>query len=1305
MQQRPNFNLVLLLAMFTLFGMVRSASGQDLTLSVTGSVKEGWKKLEGARLQVFKDGKLMDSPVLSIGDFSYEFETNALYVMDFSMDGFVSKKIEFNTAVPKKAKGGWETFEFVVELFKDQEGLDKAIFLNPVAKIQYEPIHSNFAYDIDYTMDFQNVQEEMFDEFEELQQIRNEEELMILDKAAKEKVKSGVEHLAAENNRVEDRKKAKEDFSKKKEELRKAQLAKEKQAKADKVKLANEAKSEEERRVLEAQRMTHKLYSKLISAGDKRIENGNLDGAEDSFKQAKEAKPKEKYPQEKLNWIAKERLRITDEQLAREKEYNSLIKKAGSALSDKKYEESRAAFSAASEIRPDDQLIIAKLAEIDAVLLDITTKQKNQSEQFARFDALIAQARQHNKGGLLDQAMSVVTEALTIKENAQDAKNLKKDIEARMAAIAKEELAQSSKRTEYGQTIAIADNLFTEEKWRESKSAYVSALKILKQEQYPKDRIVSINQKLKEQLDQAKNERDYKKAISAGQKAIDNENWGQAKTQLNTAMAIKPDQTEPKNLLGQIDNHMALIAKKEKTAMKKAVQLAAIINAGKSSIKAGNLEQAGTLVNEALALAPDNPEVKALKAELDKGNATKAKAESDRLAQEEKSRKDAVRMAKLEADRLAKEEAELAAEKFALREKEEKAKRKELEKLAAEKAKVEEEESARLAKAQVEKAAEEERARFVAVKIAREQAAALATQVEEERQKRLEDERLEADRIANEEADKIAFERTKLAEEQRLSSEKARAKSKAEDERLAAAQVKIDEEKAKLKAETERLREAAEEARLASVREKEKMERLAAEVFKRKQEEIRTEQARIAAKKKEEKDTLANLAKKEAADRKAEEKARIDKKRSEDLAVQKAKTKAETEERKRAEHAEVEMLRAEQDSVSEHEAIVMEEEATDLLKTEMALEEARMKTLVDAQVRKEMEAQFNQDINQIKRDKQIQEQAEQQQKRDEDFAKRKLERARGVADARAESARRNAETKMKRERAEQEQRIKEQHALQEARIERQEDEQRAEADRLEMEREKGRMNAERLAEDVARKEARRMKQERQTAAAREENVRRMALIEKERASRKSEEERLLQDKTTDAAIRKQEEDRARLKFEADERAEKAMLANAAKNQEESEDRLRLERARKANEQRALKDENFRAKKEFAKKAKDLAKANAASEKSSYQDEVRGKLQAEYDAKRADFEKIETERNALTPFPVASKFQLDLGKAYPLGITEESEVKANRDITRVIVNRKGIADEFQRVKWHWGGVYYFKNGESTSKRIYDQGITW
>ena len=129
-------------------------------------------------------------------------------------------------------------------------------------------------------------------------------------------------------------------------------------------------------------------------------------------------------------------------------------------------------------------------------------------------------------------------------------------------------------------------------------------------------------------------------------------------------------------------------------------------------------------------------------------------------------------------------------------------------------------------------------------------------------------------------------------------------------------------------------------------------------------------------------------------------------------------------------------------------------------------------------------------------------------------------------------------------------------------------------------------------------------------------------------------------------------------------------------------------------------------KEFEEKAKEIAQSSVDAERSSYEDEVRAKMKEEYDRKRAELAAKKKEEVVTTLPPKPTQFQMDLAKKYPMGVTEESEIKDNREIKRVVIKRKeNVADQYTRVKWNWGGVYYFKNEQSTSKQIYDLEIQW
>ena len=59
----------------------------------------------------------------------------------------------------------------------------------------------------------------------------------------------------------------------------------------------------------------------------------------------------------------------------------------------------------------------------------------------------------------------------------------------------------------------------------------------------------------------------------------------------------------------------------------------------------------------------------------------------------------------------------------------------------------------------------------------------------------------------------------------------------------------------------------------------------------------------------------------------------------------------------------------------------------------------------------------------------------------------------------------------------------------------------------------------------------------------------------------------------------------------------------------------------------------------------------------------------------------------------TKFQNELGKAYPEGVTEEKNQGKRKDITKRVVVKEGVGSEFFKIHHDWGGIYYFLDGES------------
>lgn len=66
-----------------------------------------------------------------------------------------------------------------------------------------------------------------------------------------------------------------------------------------------------------------------------------------------------------------------------------------------------------------------------------------------------------------------------------------------------------------------------------------------------------------------------------------------------------------------------------------------------------------------------------------------------------------------------------------------------------------------------------------------------------------------------------------------------------------------------------------------------------------------------------------------------------------------------------------------------------------------------------------------------------------------------------------------------------------------------------------------------------------------------------------------------------------------------------------------------------------------------------------------------------------------------------EYQSKLASIYPQGKTVNKSKKGNKEITQVIVVKGSKGTEYQKIKYNWGGVYYFRNGDPITKLIWDK----
>jgi hypothetical protein len=151
--------LVLILAMAGVLG----AFAQN-GFTIYGKLRVDGGSVDGCRVVVYRNGVKVHTVTDDLRKFSMPLDLNQNYILSFEKDGFVTKKLSFDTHAPASAvQGGLLPFDFVVSLFKQYDGVNTVVFNQPVGMIRYSAELGDFDYDTDYTKSIQSALKEVED--------------------------------------------------------------------------------------------------------------------------------------------------------------------------------------------------------------------------------------------------------------------------------------------------------------------------------------------------------------------------------------------------------------------------------------------------------------------------------------------------------------------------------------------------------------------------------------------------------------------------------------------------------------------------------------------------------------------------------------------------------------------------------------------------------------------------------------------------------------------------------------------------------------------------------------------------------------------------------------------------------------------------------------------------------------------------------------------------------------------------------------------------------------------------------------
>jgi hypothetical protein len=293
-------------------------------------------------------------------------------------------------------------------------------------------------------------------------------------------------------------------------------------------------------------------YKKSIATADKLYDDKSYVPSKAEYQNASKIKPEEVYPVNRIKEIDQ----ILAEQKNINETYTHYVDLADSFYIAKKYSNAKSDYQQALKVKPNESYPKEMIAKSDNLIAGVEANSKALDEAY---QAALSGADKLLADKEYDKAKSGYESALAIKPDEQYPKDKIKSIEAIFAESEK----QKQQDKQYLDIIAGADNLLTDKSYQPAKLQYQAALKLKPDEKYPKDRIAEINIALTDLVKQKALDDQYSAAIIKADKTFASKTWEQAKTDYNAALALKPNETYPKDKLAEIDKIVADLAKQK----------------------------------------------------------------------------------------------------------------------------------------------------------------------------------------------------------------------------------------------------------------------------------------------------------------------------------------------------------------------------------------------------------------------------------------------------------------------------------------------------------------------------------------------------------------------------------------------------------------------------------------------------------------------------------------------------------------------------------------------------------------------
>ncbi|MDY6801189.1 MAG: hypothetical protein SVU94_08195, partial [Bacteroidota bacterium] len=271
---------------------------------INGTPKDG-------KIKLYENGQLVETYISDrSGKIQVDLDLNKDYILEFSKEGYVTKKININTEMPAEyLDKRFAPIRFAVDLFQQYDEVNTVVFTQPVGVIKFYEQIGDFDYDVDYSREVRSKIDKAEDE---------------LQKAHKQHLKDLEDQKKAneeaERQRIIQEQKAEAEARRKAEEEAKRKAAEER---ARQIQLEKE-RAEQQRKEEEAKKEAERIRQQQIADSLKQVaeEKARNEAEEEARRKAAEL-ARQKAEADSLKRVEEEKARLEAErkaqQLAKEK--------------------------------------------------------------------------------------------------------------------------------------------------------------------------------------------------------------------------------------------------------------------------------------------------------------------------------------------------------------------------------------------------------------------------------------------------------------------------------------------------------------------------------------------------------------------------------------------------------------------------------------------------------------------------------------------------------------------------------------------------------------------------------------------------------------------------------------------------------------------------------------------------------------------------------------------------------------------------------------------------------------------------